>query len=658
MARTRTNRRKASKLLGAAAWLAVALSAVMLMLDRSIPDFARRRLERRLSSGLVAVSMDAASFNIFNGLTFRNVKVFRKGVFAPPLATSGESRLRIKPSLSRPPNLWISSAYFNNLYVASVDDWLALAGIEEDAEDEDIDFAALDEIFRELFGEGGGPFAAAHVVIENARVLEVNARFSEFDAEVSGEGLILKNISLVPDAPGYLEMLKGRISLAPADGEFTAMLSGTVTPEVVRDLTISLGGDTVARIYDRISGIQTPFSAVGEIALRQQASGQVFDVRLTLSGNDFSYRKVPVKSLKMGLQWLTDSGNDTDSGRRLVISPLDATLEDGKFALRLAWYPKLHASDIYSKATLRPDRIAALAGTELPGLVTNLTFATPPRVEMSGRVVHNADGLDVVSGTLSSSKAVVRGVGFDDVAADWGFDEPAGKAWIHGLRARCCDGPVEASLDIFATNDIPFIATFSAQNVKTDPLRKIFDKGAPESDGRLSVKGEIRGNLATNTLASLSGTATAKLRGAAITRIPLFAGLTDFLARNVAGVDLLVMQSDSDMELSVTNGLVTVDRLTVDGNMLSIVSRGKWRIDSPDLPVEGVAQVRFFHSRSVMGFLARIVTIPVSKLMEFRVYGPINKAKWEYIGLIDRIAEATFWPRGDATERKDGPGGE
>jgi hypothetical protein len=143
-----------------------------------------------------------------------------------------------------------------------------------------------------------------------------------------------------------------------------------------------------------------------------------------------------------------------------------------------------------------------------------------------------------------------------------------------------------------------------------------------------------------------------KLRDAAITRVPLFAGLTDFLARNVVGVDLLVMQSDSDISLSVTNGLVNVDRLSIDGNMLSIVSRGKWRIDAPDLPVEGVAQVRFFHSRSVIGFLARIVTIPVSKLMEFRVYGPINKARWDYIGLIDRIAEATFWPRGDATEPK------
>jgi hypothetical protein len=115
------------------------------------------------------------------------------------------------------------------------------------------------------------------------------------------------------------------------------------------------------------------------------------------------------------------------------------------------------------------------------------------------------------------------------------------------------------------------------------------------------------------------------------------------------------MQSDSDVTISVTNGLATVERFSIDGNMMSLVSKGKWRLDAEGMPVEGVAQVRFFHSRSLMGILARIVTLPVSKLMEFRVYGPFERPKWDYIGLIDRLAEATFWPRSDATEKKEAP---
>ncbi len=77
-------------------------------------------------------------------------------------------------------------------------------------------------------------------------------------------------------------------------------------------------------------------------------------------------------------------------------------------------------------------------------------------------------------------------------------------------------------------------------------------------------------------------------------------------------------------------------------------------MSTQDMPVELVAQLRLLHSQSFLSKIIHYATFPVSKLLEFRVYGPLRSPSWNYIGPIDRIAEATFWPRGDATEISEG----
>ena len=156
----------------------------------------------------------------------------------------------------------------------------------------------------------------------------------------------------------------------------------------------------------------------------------------------------------------------------------------------------------------------------------------------------------------------------------------------------------------------------------------------------------------SDKLDTLHGSADMVIRGGNILRVPIFAGLTDFIGRNVPGVDLLVMQSDADVNCTLTNGLVTIDNLAVSGNLFSLVASGRCRINKEGVPIDMLAQLRFFHSQSLIGKLARLVTLPVSKMMEFRVTGPISNPDWSYIGVIDRI-RSIFWTREDATKLKE-----
>lgn len=622
------------RLLATFFWLAIVVATTLTLLDRSLPGIARRRIENTLSSDSIAVSIGGASFNLFKGIFLKNVEVYRKRSLEPPLASVDVVQVAFDPSLGTPPSKWLARIHCKNLSVSEYNRWQEL-----------FDSLPPCDLSAQPLPEMAFRFSA-----ENAQILDIAVRYLGCSASLSPYAVKLERIRISPDAFGFLETLTGTLDYSLKSGNLSAMLTGTLTPSVIRRFTLSLDGDAAVDYYDAITDIQTPFNVTGEVKTGGDSAST--DIRLMLAGGDFHYRGTPVRNVKFGLQWLSDPTNVSNTGKRLMISPLNASFGEGLFSGRLAWYPKTHATELQAQSTLPLDTLFKVINFPLPDFTTNIVFSSPPHTEVHGRVFPKGFGYDAFSGKVTASHATAYRLPFDAVSAAWSYDEESASATVTNFNATLAGGSASGSFSALTSGLQPFSLNVSASGVKTDPLRRIFDPGAPPSDGTLALTARLAGNLATNTLSSLSGSAEAHARKAAITRIPIFAGLTDFIGRNVAGVDLLVMQSDSDVSLKVDKGLATIERLSVDGNMMSIVSRGKWRIDAPTMPVEGVAQVRFFHSRSLMGLLARIVTLPVSKLMEFRVYGEIARPKWEYIGLIDRIAEATFWPRKDATNEQ------
>ena len=638
-----------ARLVRALAWLAIAVAAIMWLIDRSLPTFVHRRIENALSAGPVAVSFEGVSFNVFRGLTMRGVRVFRKKVLGGPLVAADELRVGFNPDFSRPALTWVSEIASRGLHVAPYPVWEAFVDETGDGAGDD---PALERLLA-AFTSCDEPPPPIRFSADDADVMCVRCRYLEFDISLPADALRLDRISIIPATLGFREHLDGFLLYDYASDRFDVALTGSLTPPSIRDLTLSLDGDVPVEYYDVITQLQAPLQVAGGVTLDYGGDYDLSDVRLTVSGGDFLYRGHPVRNVKMGLQWLSDSRNAGDSGRRLVISPLDATFRDGKFSGRLAWYPRTHATDLSAKSALPLRQLFDVIDMPLPDCATNAVFATPPRAEASGRVYAAGAGLDHFTGKFAAPVGTIHRVPTDNLSFDWEYSEERGTATVTNLVADCCGGRVGGSLEVVTAREGDFRLGISVDGAHTDPLRRALGLEAPNSGGHLSFSAEIGGQLSSNVLSTLSGSVSASARHAAITRIPLFAGLTDFMARNVAGIDLLVMQSDADLAATIDDGLVTVGRMTVDGNMLSIVGKGKCRIDAPGMPAEGVAQVRFFHTRSVMGYLARIITLPVSKLMEFRVHGPIEKPSWDYIGLIDRIAEATFWPRKDATAQEE-----
>jgi len=178
-----------------------------------------------------------------------------------------------------------------------------------------------------------------------------------------------------------------------------------------------------------------------------------------------------------------------------------------------------------------------------------------------------------------------------------------------------------------------------------------------EDPGVIDISIELAGNLSTNILRSLHGDGRLQMAKASLFRMPLFVGLTDFLGRNVPGVDFLVSQNDLEARFTVGDYGLHFSRLRIEGNLFSIGAYGDyWFTDHLDFAVK----IHLLKQQTWVGKALRVALFPVSKLFEMELRGPIGDPKWAPTTLSLRAGRrgATDEQRGVLPETTTAPGEE
>jgi hypothetical protein len=176
-------------------------------------------------------------------------------------------------------------------------------------------------------------------------------------------------------------------------------------------------------------------------------------------------------------------------------------------------------------------------------------------------------------------------------------------------------------------------------------------------EGGVSGAVTLSGTLATNPVASLAGNGSFALAGAVLSRVPLFAGLTEYMARNIPGVDLLVSQSDASFSFQADAGEITSSDLLIEGDIFSMLGKGTYNLIRDDLNV--TVRANIFRKDSIAGRVTRIITLPFNRLLlEFLVTGPASQPRWNYRGIIQRIVGTVTGSDSEPAdaEKADAPG--
>ncbi len=641
----RVHRKIVRRLLQALAALVAAVGIVLWQLNREMPRFARVRLQRALSQGVLSFRFEHASLNLFHGITIRNVRIHVKKTLGPPLIQVGELRLKGQYQADRPFYTWIRTVEAEDFVCQPFFDLPESEGGGISL----ADYLRKSTVENDWFSE---PIC---VSIRNADVFAIKCRRADFLLSAKNSLVKADAIQLDIHSRGFDEALSGWATFAPTPCELRSHLQGTLTPEVVEDFIDFLGGDIANRIARHADNYTAPMQVSGDLLWKSSPEDgipPIQDFSATAHGRDLTYRGVPLRDLKFGVQWTAEAG-EARRNRHISVGPIEIGFANNGFAnVSLAWSPVTHATDVRAEGNASPEDLARVIWGKIPNILTNFTFQTLPAIEVSGRVM--PDGFSettLLSGCAKVAAATARGIPLEEVSFNFS---------LHGddvldftnITARAFGGGLGGHVRVSDIGNVPDIdLDFALGGADCLKVRRHFLNSDLEGGGKLDTRLDLHGLADSDELDTLHGSAEMRIRGGNLLRIPLFAGLTDFIGRNVPGVDLLVMQSDADVNCALTNGLVTIDNISASGNLFSLVASGRCRINKEGIPIDMLAQLRFFHSQSLIGKLARWVTLPVSKMMEFRVTGPISNPEWSYIGIIDRI-RSIFWTREDATKLK------
>jgi len=165
------------------------------------------------------------------------------------------------------------------------------------------------------------------------------------------------------------------------------------------------------------------------------------------------------------------------------------------------------------------------------------------------------------------------------------------------------------------------------QNVKSGPLFEAINGAVAnvEDPGRYTLEMRLAGAICTNILSSLSGEGKSSIDDALLYRFPLFAGLTDFLGRNVPGVNFLVAQTDMNTQFTISDGGIQFSKIKMQGNIFGVAMTGDyWFSDQLDFGV----RVSFLQSVPLLRHIVKVVWWPVGKLFEMELKGTLENPVW------------------------------
>jgi hypothetical protein len=275
------------------------------------------------------------------------------------------------------------------------------------------------------------------------------------------------------------------------------------------------------------------------------------------------------------------------------------------------------------------------------GTLDCLQPETPPVIMLNGTVA--VDPANAASNRLDGSISFASGkfFGIPLKEASSLFKLRAEKVdFIHAEASMPHGGKIQGAGAIsfpgYREDLAAFSVDLSGEDLSLSDIAETLGLEVGNREGTVSGTFQMEAPLSTSLVSRVNGKGRVKIENGHLARLNLFAGLTDYLAKNIPGISSLVDQSNAEMEFTMTNGVIRTENLTISGDVFFISGFGSYSI--PDDHLDFTARVRLFKNDSFIGKLTSPFTWTFSKLLlEFNVRGPIDKPEWNYISVLERL---------------------
>jgi len=336
----------------------------------------------------------------------------------------------------------------------------------------------------------------------------------------------------------------------------------------------------------------------------------------TILATNAAFRGVEVTGLNSYL---------TYSNRSVILDPLFATCSTGSISGSLDLNLPDQIYGINLEITTNPKVVAPMAGKEFARYFEPYYFTDDILVKAQGVVNAKTDKNTDLQVYLSGQQIGISNIICDRLLLQGRRTE--GTLVFSNIYGNIFQGTITGTLAIALsrTNLTTFALEAEATDILMDKLTKNFNRSATNDyEGIMKTRVKLAGPFPDRPgWTNITGTGSILIEQGRLLRIPLLGGLSTLLSKIYPGLGFSE-QNQLTADVTVRDGAVFTKNLKLSGRIISLSAEGNYEIrDHMDFKV----RVSPFRDGSIASAL-RIVTMPISILLEFNVTGPVKNPSW------------------------------
>lgn len=576
-------------------------------------------IARHVSRGALGVDAQSLRLDVIEGVVLKDVHVYRRGMIGRPLVSAPEAVLRLNPA-----GILTGEPLVRSLDIRGTTAVHLPAGPAPGQRAADFGFFSL------------------KVVMEQCEIAGQWLERAAFDVHAAGRVLRIANLTAVAGRPGEPQAaLSGSLDFFAASGSFRGRVDLRGAPAAVEPFFKSAHAG-VAQFLEEFRAAEDPVGCEAEI---EGETGEAWSFRMGVDifGRRCAYRGVDLRAFHATGRLAFAPGSAT-----MVLDPAVVVRSEGVMAGRLAADFTRKRIEFSAISMVEPAAAAAMLGPFAERIVQAFRAEGPVQVRGEGVASYGDPGLTDVTLDVRAER-----LGFGPLRAD----QAAFRAELKGLSCRvsdleaaCGGGSLTGSVEIAVSDraaggqDVRYTIRGGCRDIDLEGLLAGWGiRPGERVFGRLSGACELTGLAGEGQARTARGGGWVRIDDGHLFRVPLFGPLSRFVGRLVPGLDEALSQGEGSAEFTVRDGGIESENVKIEGDLLSVEGRGRFGLDR-GLDFRVQARLR---DQSIAGKTLRMVTSPVSKLLEFRLRGTVAEPRWHPENLPGDLLERLGLSRKD-----------
>ncbi len=617
------------------AFSVVALFAVT-MFEHRLPVIISNKIAAKLSNDNVLVRTSYISFRFPDTLKIHNLRVLdRSKITAKPMLSASKIDVRLrfdKMPWSRESILESVTVY--DLHYPRLNDGYYIP--------DSIEFPGQTD-FKEI----DSPLKMILPRLETFKLTLIRPRIL---------GVVPKSVSIPKVSSSSKGLKLGEIFLQWSDADIPMSLTGGLTLDLVKqyirgnvkgqarqhNIRPMLGILEITNSYPYIDGftnVELPVNALCDFDINLRKGDLHLFLDLHPTGG--SYNGVPLLKADGQLD-INVFVRDIYQNALITIGPIDAKIADGKYMKGTIVYENTKDIgyvnfDVVSTTSL--SNALAIADVLNDGTLDCLVPEVNPYLTLKGRLAVNPQyaATNDLYGTIAFEKGTFFSIPLTSASAVYqvkGTDVIFSNARGSAPNGGTITGNGLISVPGFEEENARFKVSIKCKNVALEDAAEALNFDIGNRHGRLNGKLELSGPLGSNLVSRIKGKGHIVCKEGYLSQMKLFAGLTDYFAKTIPGIEKIVTQSNGEVVFDIKDGFIHIEKLVIEGSGFSILVKGSYNMVKDNLDI--TARVQLFKDKSIFAKLLSPVTWTLS---EFKVFGTLEKPDWRYLHPINRIID-------------------